>query len=195
MRLYTPAMPARSHLLLLGVLLSGLVLGTPHHVLAQVSGRAATPAGPIGASMAVLAVLQDANVLPPEETPEANRVIKLVIQFQSTFMKSPDPALLKFLSQALATQDERSATDTLSRFRAGGWTAEVLDALHREWVATATDQRALLAPGFRQFNVSLDDFDRLMELVGNAQAALQQQGKTMHQVFTQRRREMPGGAP
>ena len=41
--------------------------------------------------MALLATLQDANVLPPEGTPEANRVIQIVIQFQGLFMKSSDP--------------------------------------------------------------------------------------------------------
>ncbi len=69
-------------------LLAGLIMGTGNPILAQVPGRAATPPGPVGASMAVLAMLQDADVLPPEETPEANRIIKLVIQFQSVFMKS-----------------------------------------------------------------------------------------------------------
>ena len=145
--------------------------------------------------MAVLATLQDADVLPPEETPEANRIIKLVIQFQSAFMKSPDPALQRLLSQALATQEERSASDSLSRFRLLGWTSEVLEALNRQWMATAPDQRALLGPGFRQFNVSPDDFDRLMGLVAKAQTAFMQRGQTFHQVFAQRRREMPGGAP
>jgi hypothetical protein len=51
-----------------------------------------------------------------------------------------------------------------------------------------------LAPGFRQFNVSLEDFDRLMELVGKARSAFAQRGQDIHQVFVQRRREMPGGA-
>ena len=54
--------------------------------------------------MAVLAMLQDADVLPPEGTPEANRVIQVVIQFQSVFMKSGDPAVQAFLSHALAAK-------------------------------------------------------------------------------------------
>ena len=181
--------------LLLYCFLGGLLLGLVDPGSAQVHGRAATPAGPIGASMAVLATLQDSDALPREETPEANRIIKLVIQFQSAFMKSPDPALQRFLSQALAAQGEGAAGDSLSRLRAGGWTSEVLEALNREWMATAPDQRALLTPGFRQFNVSLEDFDWLMELVAKAQAAFMQRGQTFHQVFAQRRQEMPGGAP
>lgn len=170
-------------------------MGSASPALAQVIGRAATPSGPIGASMAVLATLQDADVLPPEDSPEANRVIKVVIQFQSVFMKSTDPAVHTFLSQALATQGERSADETLSRFRSLGWTSEVLEALNKQWAATAIDQRAMLAPGFRQFNVSLTDFDWLMELVATARTAFVQRGQTIHQVFAHRRREMPGGAP
>lgn len=143
--------------------------------------------------MAVLAMLQDADVLPPEGTPDANRVIKTVIQFQSVFQKSGDPAVQAFLSHALAAQRDGGANEAASRFRSAGWTSDVLEALSDQWVATAIDQRERLAPGFRQFNVSLANFDSLMELIGEARTALEQRGENMHQVFAQRRREMPGG--
>jgi len=142
--------------------------------------------------MAVLATLQDADVLPPEGTPEANRVIKAVIQFQSVFLKSGDPAVQLFLTQALAAQEGLEADETLSRFRSAGWTADVLEALNAQWTATATDERDRLAPGFRQFNVSPADFDRLMELITTARTTYMQRGQTIQQIFTQRRREMPG---
>ena len=144
--------------------------------------------------MAVLAMLQDAEVLPPEGTPEANRVIKVVIQFQSMFMKSGDPAVQAFLSQALAAKMGSGADEAASRFRSTGWTSDVLEALGEQWVATAIDQREQLAPGFRQFNISLADFDLLMGLVAQARTAFVQRGQNMHQVFAQRRQEMPGGA-
>ena len=145
--------------------------------------------------MAVLATLQDADVLPPEGTPDANRVIKAVIQFQSVFLKSGDPSVQLFLTQALAAPGGRSADETLSRFRSAGWTSDVLEALNEQWIATAIDQRERLAPGFRQFNVSLADFDWLMEFIAKARTAFMQRGQNMHQVFAQRRREMPGGTP
>ena len=144
--------------------------------------------------MAVLAMLQDADVLPPEGTPEANRVIKMVIQFQSVFMKSGDPAVQAFLSQALAEKTGSGADEAASRFRSTGWTSDVLEALGEQWVATAINQRERLAPGFRQFNISLADFDSLMELVAKARTAFVQRGQNMHHMFVQRRREMPGGA-
>jgi hypothetical protein len=174
--------------------LGGLIMGAGSSVLAQVPGRSATTSGPVGASMAVLAMLQDADVLPPEGTPDANRVIKVVIQFQSVFMKSSDPAVQAFLSQALEAKGEGGADEALSRFRSTGWTSDVLAALSEQWVATAIDQRERLAPGFRQFNISLADFDSLMGLVAKAHTAFEQRGQNIHQVFAQRRREMPGGA-
>ena len=175
-------------------LLAGLIMGAGISVLAQVPGRGATPSGPVGASMAVLAMLQDADVLPPEDTPEANRVMKVVIQFQSVFMKSSDPAVQAFMNQALAAKAGSGADEVLSRFRSTGWTSDVLEALGEQWDATAIDQRERLATGFRQFNVSLADFGLLRELVAKARTALEQRGQNMHQVFAQRRREMPGGA-
>ena len=144
--------------------------------------------------MAVLATLQDADVLPPEGTPEANRVIKAVIQFQSVFLKSGDPSVQLFLTHALAAQGGRSEVKTLSRFRSTGWTADVLEALSQQWIVTAIDQRDRLAPGFRQFNVSPEDFDRLMELIVKARTVFMQRGQSMRQMFAQRRREMPGEA-
>jgi len=144
--------------------------------------------------MAVLATLQDADVLPPEGTPEANRVIKAVIQFQSVFLKSGDPSVQLFLTHALAAQGGRSKDKTLSRFRSTGWTADMLEALSQQWIVTAIDQRDRLAPGFRQFNVSPEDFDRLMELIVKARTVFMQRGQSMHQMFAQRRREMPGEA-
>jgi len=143
--------------------------------------------------MAVLAMLQDADVLPPEGTPDANRIIKSVIQFQSVFLKSGDSDVQAFLSRALEKQRDSGANEAASRFRSAGWTSEVLEALREQWVATAIDQRERLAPGFHQFNLSLEDFDSLMELVAKARTALEQRGQNMHQVFAQRRKEMPGG--
>ena len=132
--------------------------------------------------------------LPPEDTPEANRIIQAVIQFQSVFLKSSDPDVKLFLTHALATQRGRSADETLSQFHSSGWTSDVLEALSDQWAATPINQRERLAPGFRQFNLSPADFDWLMELIVKARKAFVQRGQTFRQVFAQRRQEMPGGS-
>ena len=173
-------------------LLTDLTVGAGTPVLAKPSGSGATPPGPIGASMAVLAMLQDADVLPPEDTPDANRIIKSVIQFQSVFLKSDDAEVQIFFRHTLAEQLGSNATEAETRFRSAGWTSDVLEAFRDQWMATALDQRARLAPGFHRFNVSLEDFDALMELVAKARTALEQRGQNLRQVFAQRRREMPG---
>lgn len=173
------------------LLLGGLIIGTGSPILAQMPGRASTPSGPVGAAMAVLATLQDANVLPPEGTPEANRVIKSVIQFQSVFLKSSDSAVQSFLSHAFAAQKGSVENEAASRFPSAGWTSYSLEALSEQWGSMTIDQRERLTPGFGRFNVSPADFDFLMELVAKARTALEQRGQNMHQVFSQRRREMP----
>jgi hypothetical protein len=142
--------------------------------------------------MAVLATLQDADVLPPEGSLEANRVIKIVIQFQSVFLKSGDPSVQSFLTQAMTVRGGDHADEALSRFRATGWTWDVLEALSAQWIATAIDQRDRLAPGFRQFNVTPADFDRLIELITEARTTFIQRGQSVHQIFAQRRQEMSG---
>src|SRR6476660_3746377 len=77
------------------LLLCGVVLPAP----VQSQGR--TSSGPVGASMALLATLQEAGILPPEGTPEASKIIQIVIQFQGLFMKSTDPAVRQVLGEAL----------------------------------------------------------------------------------------------
>jgi len=174
-------------------LLTGLVMGIGSVMMAQESGHAAAPTALIGASMAVLAMFQDADVLPPEGTPESNRIIKSVIQFQSVFTKGSDPDVQAFLHNALAAQRDGDAQEALSQFRSAGWTSNVLEALSDQWKAATTDRREKLAPGFRQFNVNLEDFHSLMELVAKTHTSLELRGQNIHQVFAQRRREMPGG--
>jgi hypothetical protein len=68
----------------------------------------------------------------------------------------------------------------------------VLVALSAQWIATAIDQRDRLAPGFRQFNVTPADFDRLIELITEARTTFIQRGQSVHQIFAQRRQEMSG---
>jgi hypothetical protein len=172
-------------------LLASLIMGTGTPTLTQLPGRGANSSPIVGASMAVLAMLQDADVLPPEDTPEANRVIKSVIQFQSVFMKSDDPAVQSFLSHAVEARRGSGVDDALSQFRSTGWTSDVLEALSEHWTAMALDQRMPLASGFRRFNCSLEDFDSFMGLVAKAGIVFEQRGVTMHQMFAQRRREMP----
>jgi hypothetical protein len=152
-----------------------------------------TPSGPVGASMALLATLHDANILPPEGTPEANRVIQIVIQFQGVFMNSTDPAVRQFLAQALASKFADRAEEAEAEFRQGGWTSRVVEAVCDRYAVTSREEQDRLAAPFARVNMRLADLERLCELYANARTAFVQQRRDIHRIFAEHRRSMPGG--
>jgi hypothetical protein len=175
------------------VVFMALLNGVSIHAMAQTQGR--TPAGPVGASMALLATLQDADVLPPEGTSEANHVIQIVIQFQGLFMKSADPVVREFFDQALALKYADRAAALGATFRKSGWTSEVLEAVCEHYATRSDPERAQLAGAFSHVNMRPADFELLSELYAKARARFSQQGQDIHQIFVEHRRTMPGGKP
>jgi hypothetical protein len=161
--------------------------------IASLPAQGRTPSGPVGASMALLATLQDAAVLPPEGSPEANRIIQIVIQFQGLFMRSPDPAVREFVDQALASKFADRAEQIGAEFRTGGWTSHILEAICDRYAASSPVERARLAGPFSRANMRSGDFERLSELYSRARDGFQQQGRDIHQIFAEHRRRMPGG--
>jgi hypothetical protein len=146
----------------------------------------------IGSAMAVLATLEQAQVLPPDNTPAANHVIKSVIQFQSAFTKSDDPYIQAFAAGALTRYAGEQATGLMAQARSAGWTSDLLEALAEAEAETPADRLEDLASGFRRFNLSTNDFHYFMQLVRDARRAFQQQGRTFQQVFASHRQTMPG---
>ena len=142
--------------------------------------------------MAVLATLEQAQVLPPEGSREADRIIQSVIQFQSAFAKGTDPPVLDFAQRALADTYGEEAATLLERFRASGWTAELLEALADADQRTSTEELDRLATGFGQFNLSVDDFRRFMQLVRDGRSALAARGQHFEEVYAHHRKAMPG---
>src|SRR5262249_31488072 len=140
------------------------------------------PASHVGAAMALLATLQDGDVLPPEGTPEANRIVKTVIQSQSLFMKSSDPNVRAFFDRALENKLNVHAQEAGRLFRAEGWTSETLEALSESYVALSDGQRRQLAEGFHAYNLVPGDFLQLSELFLRARAILQRRGQDIHQI-------------
>jgi len=159
---------------------------------AESPGRATAPSGHVGAAMAVLATLEDADVLPLGATPEANRVIKIVIQFQSVFLKSDDAAVGQFLDHALTAKWADHAGEVRARFHHSGWTSEVLEALEAHYGSLPDRDRQALAPGFGKFNVTTGDFDYLLDLFRKARMVYRGRGQDIHQAFAARRQQMPG---
>lgn len=146
----------------------------------------------IGSVMALLATFEDAGILPPEGTPQANGIIKAVIQFQSAFLKSHHPAVQQFFAEAHRVKFGPRAGEIEASFRRTGWSADSFDAvieagqMANAWNASGLDD------AFREFNIGKSDFDLLAQLYQQSTAAFFTQGRTFHEVYAQRRREMPG---
>lgn len=161
----------------------------PPQTIAQ-SGR--TSSVYIGSVMAMLATFEDAGILPPEGTPQANRIIKAVIQFQSAFLKSDQQAIRHFFTDAHRAKLGSRAEEVETAFRLSGWSADTFEAViaagqeNSAWTSTA------LSEGFREFNIGKQDFDILAELYRQSSSAFSTQGTTFQQVYAKRRREMPG---
>ncbi len=164
----------------------------PNPMLTQTARSAKTASPHIGSAMAVLATLQDADVLPPEGTPEANHIIRFVIQFQSVFTKSDDPAVQEFVRQALAQKHGDQAADIVKNLRLSGWTADVLERLSDEQARHSSEHLHTLAQGFAPFNLTVEEFHRFMQLVRDARQVFRTRGLEFQHIFSSRRKEMPG---
>jgi Kelch motif len=156
----------------------------------RMSGRASSRQ--VGTIMALLATFQDAQALPSESGPDANRLIKALIQFQAAFMKSTDPAITQLLIDALTARFEHQANAEMARFHAAGWTSESLEAL----VEFITDRKSWQQPdiraGFQTYHVGDEDFALLANTFFTARRNLADQGHNLHAIYASRRREMPG---
>jgi len=159
---------------------------------AQRQSNASSPH--VGSAMTVLATLEQARVLPPEGTKEADRIIKSVIQLQSLFAKSTDPGLRDFMRRAIANTQGKQAADVLAQFQSNGWTSDMLEALAEAAAQTPTEELQPLAPGFKAFNLSVEDFRQFMQLVRDGKQALASQGHDFHEVFAAHRKAMPGAS-
>lgn len=142
--------------------------------------------------MAVLATLEQARVLPPESTKEADRIIKSVIQLQSLFAKSTDPGLQDFMWRAVANVQGKQAADVVAQFQSSGWTSDMLEALAEAAAHSPAEELQPLAPGFKTVNLSVEDFRQFMQLVRDGKQALASQGQDFHDVFAAHRKAMPG---
>ena len=158
----------------------------------QRPGKAASPH--VGAAMAVLAALEQAHVLPPEGTKDADRVIKSVIQLQSLFAKSTDPAVREFLRRAVEGKGDGRAEQAVEQFQSSGWTPDVLEALADATLSAQAEELESLSKALGSFNLSVEDFRQFMRLVKEGERALASDGRTFHEVFLSQRRMMPGAA-
>ncbi len=166
--------------------------GPVSHQPSRPPGSRAT-AKQVGAVMALLAAFQDAGALPPESSPEANKLIKALIQFQAAFMKSENQAVRRFLHEALAAKLGDRAAAAAESFRTDGWTSRSLEAVVDYEAGRPLRAQPELQAGLDPYHVGASDFDLLSRTFLTARSRLLAQGQDLHQAYEARRREMPGG--
>lgn len=155
------------------------------------TSQKASPAH-VGSVMAVLATLSEAEVLPPEGTTEANRVIKSLIQFQSAMMKSPDSQVQTFFATAVERKFGAEGQTLLEAARRKGWTSEVLEAVAEFARGPVQWDQARLDEGWRTYNVTQSDLLLLAGLFTEARTRFTAKRQNIHDVFASKRRSMPG---
>lgn len=151
-----------------------------------------TPAAHIGSVMALLATFHEAGVLPPESSPEANRLIHALIQSQSVFLKSHDPIVRDFFVSALSEKfNAKKAKSLTQAFPSTGWTSETLEALV-DYSSRLMADEPRLAEVFHAYNVTPTDWKFVEQVFAKAREQLLKQGKHFHTVFAAQRASMPG---
>ncbi len=142
--------------------------------------------------MALLATFDEAGILPPEGTPQANQVIHGLIQLQAALIKSSSPELAAYRDAALAhwtQENHRAAGEVAVEGLTDGMLAALVgyDLEHSLW----EDQSIVAA--FREFNVTPADWQLIVELFHKAEGVFRNQGRTIHEVYETWRMAMPGG--
>lgn len=151
-----------------------------------------TSSATVGAVMALLATFEDAGVLPPERSPDANRLIKALIQFQGAFMKSEHPAVQRWLRGAFAAKFGKDAQAEQEALKAGGWTSRSLEAVVDFAAASPVWNAPDVSEGFLAYNVGRPDFDLLARVFTDARTWYAAGGRSIHEAYKARRKQMPG---
>src|SRR5438309_8623283 len=93
-----------------------------------VTSAAGEPSRPlVGHIMALLAVFEEADVLPPESSPDANALIHALIQTQAALTKSRNPAVRGWLTEAFRSAEQSGLTPIAPR----ALTSQTLEAILR----------------------------------------------------------------
>ena len=151
------------------------------------SGAAESTSPLVGHVMALLAVFEEADVLPPETSPEANELIHVLIQTQAALTKTTNPATQRWFAEALR-RSEASGAEPDPR---GGLTSHALEAIVTYAETRPPVARPDVMAGFRDFNVSEADLDLMARVYRQARDRLRTTGRNIHRVYEAKRRAMP----
>ena len=157
----------------------------------KISERASTSM--VGTIMTFLATFEEAGVLPPEGTAQANQVIHALIQVQSAFMKSPSSELAAFREAAIAHWGSQHKGQGNGAVGENGLTDRMLAALITYDLEHPLWQDPKIVSAMQKFNVTKTDWMLIVGLFKNAEGVFRTQGRSLHSVYEAWRLKMPGG--
>ena len=152
------------------------------------------PVQHVGAVMAVLSTFHEAGVLPQETDPRANQLMRSLIQFQSVFMKSQEPAVQAFILAALSFQKSGNGAKLLDSFYEKGWTSEILEALVEHSLKHPMEENPRIQSAFQSYYLSKGDWELIEDVFLKARQEFVRQDQDLHEVFVRQRRIMLGGS-
>ncbi|MEX2490356.1 MAG: hypothetical protein WD425_01200 [Nitrospirales bacterium] len=161
----------------------------PLHIILT-SDRASSST--VATIMALLATLEEAGVLPPEGTSQANQVIHGLIQLQSAVMKSSSPELGAYRVAAEAFWRSQHTEGPQGETGGEGLTSKVLGAFidYDQEYSLWGDPNIVLA--LQEFNVTRADWMLVADLFHQAEVIFHEQGRSIHSVYQTWRMNMPG---
>jgi hypothetical protein len=141
----------------------------------------------VGHIMALLAVFEEADVLPRETSPEANALIHALIQTQAALTKSTNPATRKWFADALR-RGEAHETEPDPR---EGLTSRALGAIVTYAETHPPAARPDVMAGLQEFNVSPADLELMASVYRQARDRFRSTGRNIHRIYEAHWRAMP----
>jgi hypothetical protein len=140
----------------------------------------------VSSIMALLAVFEQANVLPSESSADANALIHALIQTQAALTKSTQNATRLWFADAMrhaeSIQGHRPLENAL--------TSRTLEAILAYAAVHPPAQEPAVLAGLIEFNVRQTDFDRMAQVYYAAKDRLRTAGQDMHVLYEEKRQAM-----
>lgn len=162
----------------------------PHHVI-LLSKRASSAM--VGTIMALLATFDEAGVLPPEGSAQANQVIHGLIQLQAAIMKSPSSELAAYREAAVAYWVNQSKEREAGTVGEEGLTDRTLAALIAYDLEHPLWDDPKIASAMQAFNVTRADWLLIVDLFHQAEVVFREQARSFHMVYERWRMNLSDG--
>ena len=137
--------------------------------------------------MALLSVFEQADALPPEDSPAAQTLIHALIQTQAALRKTTHEATRLWFAEALH-QGKQVQGEALPP---GALTSRTLEAILTYAAAQPPTHAPAVMAGLTQFNVGRSELELMAKVYWQAKSALTAMGQDLHALYEKERRRMP----